>query len=165
MIARLTSSSLQQPFPGYPRISTMSPGLNFTDEPNQPNNIRDYSLTWFENTSNWPTEKGVIHTVYSAKGTTSADGFTEELYKKESYRRLEKATGGQFQQTDSKLTGLNMELLDVTTALDKTEEIWVELPENIVNGMSHNVRITYISADKTAVGQTTYSVKFSDLCG
>lgn len=142
------------------RTDAMRHYIIFTDEPNQPNGNKNYSLKWFEDKNNWPTDKGVIHTIYSDNNT-----FAETIYYKENYNRLKNDTGGQYQVTDGYLTGLNMEALDVSTALDKTRKISVDVPGNIVDGKEHKVRITYVSADHTAVGQTTYSVKLPGSTG
>ena len=92
------------------RSNAMRVYINFTDEPNQPGGNHDYSLTWFEDKNNWPSTKGVVHTIYSAGN----DNFTEKLYYNENYKRLKDATGGEYFVTNSSLSGFSMESLPFT---------------------------------------------------
>lgn len=136
--------------------------VNFTDEPNYPAGNHNYSLTWFEDKSNWPSSKGVVHTIYSANAnSTDADGFTETLYQKESYRRLSNATGGEFILTNSSMTGVDLESLPITGSIDNRHIINIDLGNSQPDNNNHIIRLTFISEDKTVVGQASYNVKLT----
>lgn len=128
--------------------------VNFTDEPNQPNKKKEYSVSWFTNNSNWSTEKGVIHTIYSA-----SDSFAETQYERENYKPLSRATGGEYITAKNDFSDIDLNNLPVTKAIEDSQIIDIYGISN--DGSTHDVRVTFISADNTVVGQNTYSVKFS----
>ena len=126
--------------------------VNFTDEPNQPGGIKEYSTEYFRDAQNWPTYKGTVHTVYSANTS-----YTEQLYYREYPWNLSTYTGGTFLTASSSFTGVTLESLPVTGALQNSYIIRFTNIRPLMDGKDHVVKITIVSADgKTTVERIFY---------
>lgn len=115
--------------------------VNFTDEPNQPNGNQAFSTEWVNDIKNWPATKGTIHTVFSA-----GNNWSESADYKEYPWNLSTYTGGTIIFTSSSFSGVNLDDLPVTGALQNSYIIRFRNVENLFDGKEHDVHITVKSA-------------------
>lgn len=111
--------------------------VNFTDEPNQPNKNPAYSTEWVKDVKNWPATKGTIHTVYS-----SGNNWSETINRSEYPWNLSTYTGGTVIYTSSSFSGVNLDDLPVTGALQNSYIIRFRVEESLFDGKEHDVHIT-----------------------
>lgn len=129
----------------------------FTDEPNQPNGNMNYSTSWFDpNKKNWTTDKGVVHVIYSGN-----DNFTNQIGKNEHYNVFSTYTGGSYKQAKTDLSDIDYKSIPLAKSLVEMKIIYIGLNPSLVDGKTHTVKLTYISADNKVVGQNSYQVTFS----
>jgi hypothetical protein len=127
----------------------------FTDEPNQPNQNMNYSVTWLDPAKGyWNSDRGMICTVYSA-----SDSFTETIGAREHYKWLADYTGGYYQTTNTTLSGFDYKQVDFANSVAESDIIIIDL-DNSMLGNTHNVKLTYISDDNRVVAQQSYVVDF-----
>ena len=131
--------------------------VNFTDEPNQPNGRSEYSTEYFKDASNWPTYKGTVHTVYS-----SSTNFSERIGYNEYPWRLSEYTGGTFLTATSSFTGVTLESLPVTGALQNSYIIRFTNIRDLMDGQPHEVKVTILSADGQARAERTFYIIFGN---
>ena len=126
--------------------------VNFTDEPNYPNHIDDYSVKFFANQSNWNTNQGTVHTVFSGSTSfTNVDGYEESPWLISEY------TGGTTLYTTSDFSGVTLASLPVTGAMTNSYRIRFTNVREYMDGQPHLVKITVLSEDgKTRAEKTFY---------
>ena len=129
--------------------------INFTDEPNQTGGIDNWSVEYVKNQTNWPSYKGAIHTVFSEKKLTSE---TEE---DEFPWRLSEYTGGTTIYTSSSFEGVNLIELPFTGAMQNSYVIKFTNIEDLLDGRTHKVKITILSADGRVKAEKTFDVTFT----
>ena len=131
--------------------------VNFTDEPNQPNNKPEYSTEWVKDAKNWPATKGTIHTVFS-----SGSNWTETVNYREFPWNLSTYTGGTVIYTSSSFSGVNLDDLPVTGALQNSYIIRFSNVENLFDGQEHDVHITIMSDSTNGLilADKTYKIIF-----
>lgn len=129
--------------------------INFTDEPNQPGGYGEWSVEYVNNQTNWPSYKGTIHTVFSAEKLTSE---TEE---NEFPWRLSEYTGGTIIYTSSSFEEVNLIQLPVTGAMQNSYVIKFTNIEDLLDGKTHKVKITILSADGKVKAEKTFDVTFT----
>lgn len=130
--------------------------VNFTDEPNQPNNVAAYSVEWFNpGKSNWPASKGTVHTVYS-------DGYNAIIIENPNYSedpaKFSSYTGGTIIKTNSTLSGVTLNDLPITSALTNSYIIRMTNVMGVADGNPHEVKITILSKDGTIRGERIFSI-------
>jgi len=129
--------------------------VNFTDEPNQPDHNSDYSVQFFNNQNNWPAAKGTVHTVYSANTFNSNSwNVNEQPWLISEY------TGGTTLFTNSRFSGVTLESLPVTGAMENSYIIRFTNIEELLDGKNHTVHITVVSNDNTIKADKTFTVMF-----
>lgn len=131
--------------------------INFTDEPNQPNNKSSYSVTYVSNQNNWNTAQGTIHTVYS-----DSPNFQESLYLKEYPWRMSEYTGGTTLYASSSFTGITLDDLPVTNAIQNSYVIYFTNITEFMDGEPHQVKITILSEDENVRGEKIFYVVFGE---
>lgn len=129
--------------------------VNFTDEPNQPNRVNDYSTESFKDLSGWNVMQGTVHTVYSADTT-----FAEFVGTREKPWRISWYTGGTFLRADRSFTGVTLESLPVTGAMQNSYVIRFTNIEEYLDGKPHYVTITILSADGKTKAVKTFNIVF-----
>ena len=130
--------------------------VNFTDEPNQPNNNSRFSVKFYENQQNWPTTNGTIHTVFSAaKFTTNNWNRSEQPWLMSDY------TGGTSLFVNSSFTGVTLSSLPVTGALEHSSVIFMSA-EGLLDGNDHDIHVTIRSGDGNIAAEKTVTVNFSN---
>ncbi len=132
--------------------------VNFTDEPNQPAGNKEYSVEFFEDQSNWSTQQGTVHTVYSADTT-----FTEKQYQSEKPWRISDYTGGTTLIAPSNFSGVTLESLPVSGAMANSYIIRFTNIAEFMDGKSHEVVITILSADGKTKAEKTFYMTFGTL--
>lgn len=129
--------------------------VNFTDEPNQPNRVNDYSTESFRDLSGWNVMQGTVHTVYSADTI-----FAESIGTKEKPWRISWYTGGTFLRADKHFTGVTLENLSVTGAMQNSYVIRFTNIEEYLDGKPHYVTMTILSADGKTKAVKTFNIVF-----
>lgn len=128
--------------------------VNFTDEPNQPGGNTGWSTEFFKSQSNWSTVQGTVHTVFSGSRT-----FTETIGSNERPWRISEYTGGTVLYASSDFSGVTLTSLPVTGAMQNSYVIRFTNVADLMDGQTHEVKITILSSDgKTRAERTFYIV-------
>jgi hypothetical protein len=131
--------------------------INFTDEPNQPNGQEGFSVLFVNDQNNWNTSQGTIHTVFSGN-----KNFTESFYYNEYPWRMSDYTGGTTLYASSSFTGVTLDDLPVTGALQNSYVIYFTNIKEFMDGQVHQVKITVLSEDGTVRGEKIFYVIFGE---
>lgn len=129
--------------------------VNFTDEPNQPDYKSAYSVRYFKDQSNWEAGRGTVHTVYSADTT-----WTERLGYEEKPWRISQYTGGTIIVAPSNFSGVTLESLPVTGAMQNSYTIRFTNVRGFMDGQKHEVKITILSADRKTRAEKIFYIIF-----
>ncbi len=137
--------------------------VNFTDEPNQPNNKTDWSVDFLKNQSNWNTAQGTVHTVFSADSTLFSTG--SQMWSPLQQERpwlMSKYTGGTILFVPSTFLGVTLDKLPVTGAMTNTYTISFLNTSSVPNGQ-HIVKITIRTTNGLVTAERTFTgVKFGN---
>lgn len=133
--------------------------VNFTDEPNQPGGKSQYSTEYFSSQTNWDTNQGTVHTVYSSTDTT----FTETKYYKEKPWKISEYTGGTVLIAQPDFSGVTLESLPVTGAMTNSYIIRFTNVSEYMDGQSHEVKITILSVDGNTKAEKIFYMIFGTL--
>lgn len=131
--------------------------VNFTDEPNQPHGNTGWSTEFFKSQSNWSTVKGTVHTVFSGSRT-----FTESIYSKERPWNISEYTGGTVLYASSNFSGVTLSSLPVTGAMQNSYVIRFTNVADLMDGNTHEVKITILSADGKTRAERTFYIVFGN---
>ncbi len=131
--------------------------VNFTDEPNQPSGNKEFSVEYVSTQENWNTAKGTIHTVYS---DTYKD-FAERQYQSEYPWRMSEYTGGTIIYCDPYFNDVTLTNLPVTGAMQNSYIIRFTNIANLMDGKTHDVKITILTKDGKTMAEKTFSVTFA----
>lgn len=132
--------------------------VNFTDEPNQPNGKSGYSVKYFENQDNWKAADGTVHTVYSDRNTNYSNRWNYE----EQPWLISDYTGGTTIFAPSNFSGVTLESLPVTGAMENSYIIRFTNIVDLLDGKSHKVHITIRSKDGSVAADKTFYVTFKE---
>lgn len=124
--------------------------VNFTDEPNQPAGIARFSVESL--LTDWDTTLGTIHTVFS----DGNERHTEYNYKMSDY------TGGTVITCGSSFSGVTLESLPVTDAMENSYIIRLTNLDRFMDGKVHKLHITILSPDGSVRVERVFSVMFMD---
>lgn len=130
--------------------------VNFTDEPNQPGRKSDFSTEFFKSQTDWNASQGTVHTVYSADTTY----FRETMFVDEKPWRISQYTGGTILQTDPSFSGVTLESLPVTGAMQNSYIIRFTNVKEFLDGQPHVMKITILSADGKTKAERVFYVTF-----
>ncbi len=131
--------------------------VNFTDEPNQPNYKEEYSTEFFADQSNWSTQQGTVHSVYSSDTT-----FTETMLYSEKPWRISWYTGGTILIAPSSFSGVTLSSLPVSGAMTNSYIIRFTNISEYMDGQTHLVKITVLSTDGKTRAEKTFYMTFSE---
>ncbi len=131
--------------------------VNFTDEPNQPHGNTGWSTEFFKSQSNWSTVKGTVHTVFSGSRT-----FTETIGSKERPWNISEYTGGTVLYASSNFSGVTLSSLPVTGAMQNSYVIRFTNVADLMDGNTHEVKITILSADGKTRAERTFYIVFGN---
>lgn len=130
--------------------------VNFTDEPNQPGGSPEWSVEYVNDQTKWNTNKGTIHTVYSAD---SARISVKEYYQEKPWL-MSRYTGGTELYVASNFAGVTLDVLPVTGAMANSYIIKFKNTSDLQDG-THTVKVTILSADgKVKSVKEFHNVKF-----
>ena len=132
--------------------------VNFTDEPNQPNGKSGFSVEYLNDQANWNASQGTIHTVYSDYDTT----FTVRYLYDEKPWLMSRYTGGTELYTSSSFTGVSLNDLPVTGAMQNAYIIRFTNIDEFMDGKPHNMKITVLSKDRNVQAEKTFSIIFGE---
>ena len=140
--------------------------VNFTDEPNQPNGVSQWSVEFLNPTMNptmnpnsWNPANGTVHTVYSGYQQNWSAYY-------ENPALMSTYTGGTVLYATSSFTDtetgnpVTLESLPVTGAMQNSYIIRFTNVKDYMDGQPHEVKVTVISADGTVKAEKTYWVIF-----
>ena len=131
--------------------------VNFTDESNQPDGNKEYSVEYVNSQQRWEPSKGTIHTVYSGDTT-----FMErELYFEKPWK-MSRYTGGTELYASSDFEGISLDRLPVTGAMQNSYIIRFTNVEEFMDGASHSVKVTILSEDERVRAEKIFSVVFGE---
>lgn len=134
--------------------------VNFTDEPNQPNNKEIWSVEWVNPVnSNWTAAMGTIHTVFSDPWYTDSYNWTP-LYEEKPWL-LSEYTGGTTKFAPYDFSGVTLDDLPITGALMNSYVISVTNVTSLFDGQTHIVKITILNADGTIRAEKEFPVVFT----
>lgn len=122
--------------------------VNFTDEPNQPNGNKRFSVESL--LTDWDTARGTIHTVFS----DGRESGSEYNYLMSQY------TGGTVINTNSSFSGVTLSSLPVTDAMRNSYIIRLTNISAYMDGKPHEVKITILSPDGSVQAERTFTVVF-----
>ena len=129
--------------------------VNFTDEPNQPSGYEDFSVEFFKDQSNWPAAKGTVHTVYSDYQ------FTDNNWNaREQPWLISDYTGGTKLFTSSSFSGITLQSLPVTGAMQHSYIIRFTNIGEFMDGQPHEVTMTIYTPDGRVKAVKTFTVTF-----
>ena len=129
--------------------------VNFTDEPNQPAGKKDFSVESLK--TNWAPTQGTIHTVYSGgKGNDKGNGGSEERN-----GLMSVYTGGTILETNSSFTGVTLDNLPVSGALQNSAIIRFGNVKKFIDGNSHTLTIVIRTPDNQVRGRKVFTVMFN----
>lgn len=129
--------------------------VNFTDEPNQPNGESKWSVEYLNPANTpllWNPANGTVHTVFS--GSQSQASYEKPWL-------MSEYTGGTIIYTNSSFSGVTLESLPVTGAMQNSYIIRFTNIEKYMDGQPHVVKITVVSADGTVRAEKTFTVVFT----
>jgi hypothetical protein len=130
--------------------------INFTDEPNQPNSLADWSVEFLKDQSNWNTSQGTVHTVFSSDTTSASNYWSSLMYERPWL--MSDYTGGTKLFVQSDFSGVNLNNLPVTGAITNTYTLSFCNTSSVTNGQ-HIVKITV----KATNGQVTAEKIFTNV--
>jgi hypothetical protein len=131
--------------------------VNFTDEPNQPYYDDNWSVEYLNPIKgNWTPQQGTVHTVFSE----SPDYFIHQPGYNEMPWLLSEYTGGTVLYASSYFTGVSLNDLPVTGAMQHSYSIYLTVPETLFDGQFHNLKLTVLSQDHEVRGEKDFLIKF-----
>lgn len=124
--------------------------VHFTDEPNQPNNISQWSVESVNPDSEyyqWNTEKGTIHTIFSdLRGYPEDWSYWTTLYQEKPWLFSEYTGGTSIIDAPSNFEGVSLDGLPVTGAILNSYILRINVTPDLLTG-KHTVKITILSED------------------
>lgn len=130
--------------------------VNFTDEPNQPSHINGWSVEYLNpSNGNWTPQQGTVHTVFSgSSGFSNQTGYIEKPWLMSEY------TGGTVLYANEDFSGVSLNDLPVTGAMQHSYSIYFTVPESLKDGQNHSLRVTVLSQDQSVRAERYFSIKF-----
>lgn len=129
--------------------------VNFTDEPNQPAGNKEWSVDYVNDQTQWSTSKGTIHTVYSDNYNYQESKLGEEYP-----WRLSEYTGGTILYAPSDFSGVTLNTLPVTGAMQNSYVIRFTNVAKFMDGKPHEIKVTILSEDGRTCAERTFYVTF-----
>ena len=130
--------------------------VNFTDEPNQPYHVSGWSVEYLNPTNgNWIPQQGTVHTVYS--GSTN---FTNYTGHEEKPWLMSEYTGGTVLYASSNFSGISLNTLPVTGAMQHSYSLYFVVPESLKDGQNHSLKVTVYFQDHSVRAERIFSIRF-----
>lgn len=128
--------------------------VNFTDEANYTFGGTYYSVTYVE--QQWASSQGTVHSVISDLNLLPMSESTNY----EDPTRMSTATGGTVLTTGSSFSGVSLDNLPVTMAMQNSYVIRFTNVSEFMDGQSHEVKITIVSADGNVTAEKVLYLTF-----
>ena len=130
--------------------------VNFTDEPNSNYSREDFSVHYLASQENWEPSNGTIHTVYSStKHSYQDDEVSERPWVMSEY------TGGTVLFTDEKFTGVTLNDLPVTGAMQNSYVLKFANISEFLDNQVHEVKVTVMTVDRLICAERLFYLNFS----
>jgi len=129
--------------------------VNFTDDANYPGGDRNISIDFVTKTGKWTTDKGTIHSVISNDTVTIKR-------RGECPWRMSQYTGGTILTTSSSFSGVTLEDIPITGAMQNSYIIRFTNVEEFMDGKPHEVKITILSPDGKTRAERTFYIIFGN---
>lgn len=129
--------------------------VNFTDDANYHGNSEGLKVKYLES-DKWNSLKGTIHTVFSgskSSAQTRSNGDAPWL--------MSDITGGTVIYADGHFTGVSLDSLPITGALQNSYVIRFTNIDELMDGQPHEIKITILSADGSVKAVRTFYVIFT----
>lgn len=130
--------------------------VNFTDEPNQPNGYEEWSVEFAKDKNLWPVTKGTIHSVYSS----DTSYFYESYLYQEKPWKLSEYTGGTVLNAPYNFTGVSLDKLPVTGAMQNSYIIRFTNVDEFMDGQEHTIKITVLTLDGKVKAEKMFTIIF-----
>ena len=122
--------------------------VNFTDEPNQPYQIEEYSVESVSSTALWGVHQGTIHTVFSDDYYRNLDESYWTPLEEEKPWLMSEYTGGVTMFAPSDFAGVSLSTLTVTDALRNSYNVKFHYTDDLKSG-THDVKIVILTPDNS----------------
>ena len=129
--------------------------VNMTDDANYPGGQQKWSINYLTESKAWNPSMGTIHTVYS--GPTSYTN--RPLYKEQSWLMSE-YTGGTVLFANEDFSGVSLNDLPVTGAMQHSYSLYFAIPETMKDGQYHSLKVTVLSQDQAVRAERNFSIRF-----
>lgn len=127
--------------------------VNFTDEPNQPCGVSEWSIGYLNpSLGYWTPQQGTVHTVFS--GSTNFSNYLEKPWLMSEY------TGGTVLYTNASFSGVSLNDLPVTGAMQHSYSLYFTVPESLKDGHYHSLKVTVYSQDHSVRAERNFSILF-----
>lgn len=134
--------------------------VNFTDEPNQPNNIEKWSVEYLNpENNNWRATNGTVHTVYSGYERDDSSYWRNLHYEKPWLMSV--YTGGSNIFVDNYASDWDLTSLPVTGAMQNSSLIRCTNLNNLMDGQAHEIKITVQSVDRAVRAEKVIRYNFT----
>ncbi len=130
--------------------------VNFTDDANYPGGFDEISIKYL--LSDWKTSMGTIHTVFS----NDSSSINSRLSIGEKPWLMSRYTGGTELYASSSFTGVSLNDLPVTGAMQNAYIIRFTNIDEFMDGKPHNMKITVLSKDRNVQAEKTFSIVFGE---
>lgn len=137
------------------RVGSNRVYVNMTDDANYPGGQQKWSINYLTSENAWDPSMGTIHTVYSGETSYS----NQPLYKEQSWL-ISEYTGGTVLYTNENFTGVSLNDLPVTGAMQHSYSIYFTVPESLKDGQYHSLKVTVLSQDQAVRAERNFSIRF-----
>lgn len=131
--------------------------VNLTDDANYPGGLQQWSIDYLTNAKSWDPSMGTIHTVYSG----STDYTNRPLYKEQSWLMSE-YTGGTVLYANEDFSGVSLNDLPVTGAIQHSYSIYFVVPETMKDGLYHQMTVSVLSQDNSVRAERNFTIIFGE---
>jgi hypothetical protein len=130
--------------------------VNFTDEPNQPYYHDEWSVEYLNPVNgNWLPQQGTVHTVYSGYPEIyESAGYSEKPWLMSEY------TGGTILYANSDFSGVSLDDLPVTGAMQHSYSIYFTIPNSMRDRTDHDMKVTLLTKDETVRAEREFQISF-----
>lgn len=134
--------------------------VNFTDDAIYWGGNKDISISYMASQDTWPTTKGTIHSVIS-NTESKIKSRAQNVGNADLPWLLSEYTGGTTLFAESDFSGVTLESLPVTGAIENSYIIRFGNVDDLLDGKKHKIHITIRSLDSTVQADKTFNVAFS----
>lgn len=127
--------------------------VNFTDENNAVQGHKEFSVETLK--TDWDSNQGTVHTVFSDSKPSNYPGVSENPWLMSEY------TGGTIIFAPSNFSGVTLQSLPVTGAMQHSSTISITNIDKKADGKPHTVRFTIMTPDKKVKARRSFNIVFT----